>query len=63
MGKENNNLVEVEIEKNKFLIIEEDRAIELAIQEYYKGNQVKINNRKFDIFNFGNYKEKLVMEN
>lgn len=58
-----NNLVEVEIEKNKFLIIEEDKAIELAIQEYYKGNQAKINNRKFDIFNFGNYKEKLVMEN
>lgn len=58
-----NNLVEVEIEKNKFLIIEEDKAIELAIQEYYKGNQVKINNKKFDIFNFGNYKEKLVMEN
>ena len=55
MGKENNNLVEVEIEKNKFLIIEEDRAIELAIQEYYKGNQVKINNRKFDIFNFNLY--------
>lgn len=62
MGK-NNNLVEIEIEKNKFLVIEEEKAIELAIQEYYKGNQVKINNRKFDIFNFGNYKEKLVMEN
>ncbi len=62
MGK-NNNLVEIEIEKNKFLVIEEDKAIELAIQEYYKGNQVKINNRKFDVFNFGNYKEKLVMEN
>lgn len=61
--EKDNNMVEIEIEKNKFLIIEEDKAIELAIQEYYKGNQVKINNRKFDIFNFGNYKEKLVMEN
>ena len=58
-----NNLVEVEIEKNKFLIIEEDKAIELALQEYYKGNQVNINNKKFDIFNFGSYKDKLIMEN
>ena len=58
-----NNLVEVEIEKNKFLVIEEEKAIELAIQEYYKGNQVKINNKKFDIFNFGSYKDKLIMEN
>lgn len=61
MGKD--NLVEVEIEKNKFLIIEEDKAIELAIQEYYKGNQVNINNKKFDIFNFGSYEDKLIMEN
>lgn len=61
MGKD--NLVEIEIEKNKFLIIEEDKAIELAIQEYYKGNQVNINNKKFDIFNFGSYEDKLIMEN
>lgn len=58
-----NNLVEVEIEKNKFLVMEEDKAIELAIQEYYKGNQVNINNKKFDIFNFGSYEDKLIMEN
>lgn len=49
------NMVEVEIAKNEFLIMESEKAIELAITEYYKGNQVNINNKKFDIFNFGDF--------
>ena len=54
------NIVKVEIEKNKFLAMEEDKAIEFAVQEYFGNNRiVKINNKPFDIFNFGNYKMKL----
>lgn len=50
-----NNMVEVEIEKNNFLLMESDKAIELAIIEYYKGHQININNKKFDVFDFGNF--------
>lgn len=57
------NMVELEIEKNKFLIIEEDKAIEIAVKEYFGNNKImKINNKPFDIFNFGNYKMKLEMQ-
>ena len=57
------NIVEVEIEKNKFLAMEEDKAIEFAVQEYFGNNRiVKINNKPFDIFNFGNYKMKLEIQ-
>ena len=57
------NIVEVEIEKNKFLAMEENKAIEFAVQEYFGNNRVvKINNKPFDIFNFGNYKMKLEIQ-
>ena len=57
------NIVEVEIEKNKFLAMEENKAIEFAVQEYFGNNRiVKINNKPFDIFNFGNYKIKLKIQ-
>ena len=57
------NIVEVEIEKNKFLTMEENKAIEFAVQEYFGNNRiVKINNKPFDIFNFGNYKMKLEIQ-
>ena len=57
------NIVGVEIEKNKFLAMEKNKAIEFAVQEYFKNNRiVKINNKPFDIFNFGNYKMKLEIQ-
>ena len=57
------NIVEVEVEKNKFLAMEENKAIEFAVQEYFSNNKiVKINNKPFDIFNFGNYKMKLEIQ-
>ena len=57
------NIVEVEIEKNKFLAMKESKAIEFAVQEYFGNNRiVKINNKPFDIFNFGNYKMKLEIQ-
>ena len=57
------NIVEVEIEKNKFLAMEENKAIEFAVQEYFGNNRiVKINNKPFDISNFGNYKMKLEIQ-
>ena len=57
------NIVEVEIEKNKFLAMEESKSIEFAVQEYFGNNRiVKINNKPFDIFNFGNYKMKLEIQ-
>ena len=57
------NIVEVEIEKNKFLAMEESKAIEFAVQECFGNNRiVKINNKPFDIFNFGNYKMKLEIQ-
>ena len=57
------NIVKVEIEKNKFLAMEENKAIEFAVQEYFGNNRiVKVNNKPFDIFNFGNYKMKLEMQ-
>ena len=40
------NIVEVEIEKNKFLAMEKNKAIEFAVQEYFGNNKiVKINNK------------------
>ena len=57
------NIVEVEVEKNKFLAMVENKAIEFAVQEYFGNNKiVKINNKPFDIFNFGNYKMKLEIQ-
>lgn len=59
----NNNKVMVEIEKNKFLEMDTDKAIEFAVTEYFCNNRiVKINNQNFDIMNFGNYKMKLQMQ-
>lgn len=59
----NNNKVMVEIEKNKFLEMDTDKAIEYAVTEYFCNNRiVKINNQNFDIMNFGNYKMKLQMQ-
>ena len=44
------NIVEVEIEKNKFLEMDTDKAIEYAVTEYFCNNRiVKINNQNFDI--------------
>ena len=34
------NIVEVEIEKNKFLAMEESKAIEFAVQEYFGNNRI-----------------------
>lgn len=57
------NLVELEIEENKIIVIKENKAVEVAVQEYFCNNKiVKINNKPFDIFNFGNYKTKLEMQ-
>lgn len=50
-------MVTVELNKKNIIIVDkEDKAVELATEEYFKGNQnVKINGMKFDIFNFGNF--------
>lgn len=57
MGK----TVEIELNKNSIIILEEEKAVEFCTQEYFKGNDnLKINGRRFDIFNFGNFKEKLL---
>ena len=59
----NNNKIMVEIENNKFLEMENEKAIEYAVREYFENNRiVKLNNKDFDIFNFGNWKYKLNME-
>lgn len=57
MGK----TIEVELNKNTIIVLDsEEKAVELCTEEYFKGNnKIKINGRKFDIFNFGNFKEKL----
>lgn len=55
------NIVNVEIEKNKFVNMKYSKAIELATSEYFKGNAVNINGKQFDIMNYGNYKQKLLM--
>lgn len=56
MGK----VVEIEINTNSIIILEEEKAVEFCTQEYFKGNdKLKINGKKFDIFSFGNFKEKL----
>ena len=57
MGK----TIEVELNKNTIIVLDsEEKAVELCKEEYFKGNnKTKINGRKFDIFNFGNFKEKL----
>ena len=53
MGK----TVEVELNKNTIIVLDsEEKAVELCTEEYFKGNnKTKINGRKFDIFNFGNF--------
>lgn len=59
----NDNKIMVEIENNKFLEMENEKAIEYAVREYFENNRiVKLNNKDFDIFNFGNWKIKLNME-
>lgn len=55
-----NNKTMVEIEKNKFLEMDTEKAIEYAVTEYFCNNRiVKLNNKDFDIMNYGNYKAKL----
>lgn len=56
----NENKTMVEVEKNKFLEMETEKAIEYAVTEYFCNNRiVKLNNKDFDIMNYGNYKAKL----
>lgn len=56
----NENKTMVEIEKNKFLEMDTEKAIEYAVTEYFCNNRiVKLNNKDFDIMNYGNYKAKL----
>ena len=41
---------------NVYILDSEEKAVELCTEEYFKGNnKTKINGRKFDIFNFGNF--------
>ena len=54
--------VNVEIEKNKFVNMDYSQAIEIAVNEYFKGNIVKLNGKDFDVMSYGNYKDKLLME-
>ena len=53
MGK----TIEVELNKNTIIVLDsEEKAVELCTEEYFKGNnKIKINGKKFDIFNFGNF--------
>ena len=53
----------LETEKEKFLNIDYSKAIEISVNEFFNGRNTKINGKNFDIMNYGNYKEKLVMEN
>lgn len=49
-------MVEIKINKKNIIVIENEKAVELATQEYFKGNEdIEINGKKFDIFNFGNF--------
>lgn len=49
-------MAEIELNKKTIIVVEEEKAIEFATQEYFKGNDnIKINGKKFDIFNFGNF--------
>ena len=55
--------VQIEIEKNQFLNTNFDNAIEIAVNEYFKtGKCLKINGRKFDIMQYGNWQSKLVID-
>lgn len=46
--------VEIELNKNNIIVLDKDRGIELATQEYFNGNtDIKVNGSKFDIFKFG----------
>lgn len=58
------NKTMVEIEKNKFLEMDTEKAIEYAVTEYFCNNRiVKLNNKDFDIMKYGgNYKMKLQMQ-
>lgn len=60
----NENKTMVEIENNKFLEMDSDQAIEFAVRQYFENNRIiRLNNKKFDIFDFGNWQEKLVIDN
>lgn len=49
--------IEVKLNKNTIIVLDnEEQAVELCTQEYFKGNdKTEINGREFDIFNFGNF--------
>jgi tRNA(Phe) wybutosine-synthesizing methylase Tyw3 len=58
-----NGKVMVEIEENTYLEMPTEQALEMAVKQYFEnGKCIKLNNKKFDIFNYGNYKEKLYAE-
>lgn len=60
----NENKTMVEIENNKFLEMDNDQAIEYAVRQYFENNKiVKLNNKNFDIFDFGNWRQKLIIDN
>lgn len=48
-------MVEVEINKKLIIIMEKEKALEFAVNEYFtNGRSVKINGKIFDILNYGN---------
>lgn len=58
----NENKIMVEVEKNKFLEMDTEKAIEFAVTEYFCNNRIiKLNNKDFDIMNYGNYRIKQQM--
>lgn len=54
-----NRLVKLNLGKNKILVLKEDKAIEVAVQEYFcNNNVVTIDNKPFDLFNYSGYELK-----
>ena len=49
----NSKNVMVELEKNLFMEMEKDKAIEFACNEYFNGNIVKLNGKEFDVMQYG----------
>lgn len=63
MEKLNENKTMVEIEKNIFLEMDTEKTIEYVVTEYFCNNRiVKLNNKDFDMMNYGNSKMKLQMQ-
>lgn len=50
------NTVEIQLNKKNIIVMEEGKALEFCTEEYFKGNEnLRINGKKFDIFDFGNF--------